>query len=333
VDASGNPTPRGALPGIGLPRDVAVNGDNLFVADGGVPQYLYDMSFGGLSILNAQRLDEIKVIGKEPLSSPGTQITLEQDRAYLTWGNCNYDRYGSCPRGISTFDITDPGSVDTLQSFDLPINSTQSGPVVVRNRVAYVANTANGLSILDFGNTAGPSLLGSYPESATGVAITGTYALVSSQTYLGAAKPSLQVVDVSNPMTPTALAEYDMSDPHQVTLGGSLAFLADGIAGLKVLDISYLPQVTVLGTLNTPGTAMDVAYDGHYAYLADGENGLHMIDVSDPSHPLEVDAFITAGRASNVAVAGDQIYLADESGGLLVFSLVKPQSYLTLLMH
>jgi hypothetical protein len=334
VDASGNPTPRGVLPAIGLPRDVAVKGANLFVADGGVPQYLYDTNFGGLSILSVEQLNEFKIIGKVKLSSPGNNIALEGDRAYLTWGNCNNDRYGTCPRGISTFNISNPDYVYTLQSYDLPVPySPLPGPVAVRNQIAYIANTAKGLSILDFGNPAPPTLLGSYPESATGVAITGTYALVSSQTYQGASRPSLQVVDISNPMTPTALTEYDMSGPHQITLAGSLAFLADGDAGLKVLDISHLPQVTVLGTLDTPGTALDVAYDGRYAYLADGEGGLRMIDVSDPSNPVEVDAFDTAGRAANVATDGDQIYLADETGGLLVFSVVKPQGYLPLLLH
>ena len=203
----------------------------------------------------------------------------------------------------------------------------------------YVANTSQGLSILDFGQINNPVLLGHFPHnlltppSVTGVGITDTYALVSSQTYQDTRRPSLLVVDISNPMTPTALTEYDMSDPHQITLAGSLAFLADGDAGLKVLDISHLPQVTVLGALDTPGTALDVAYDGHYAYVADGASGLRMIDVSDPSQPLEVDAFDTGGQAANVAADGNHIYLADESGGLLVFSVVKPQSYLTLLMH
>jgi hypothetical protein len=123
-----------------------------------------------------------------------------------------------------------------------------------------------------------------------------------------------------------------MIDPHRITLAGLLGFLADGDAGLKVLDVSHLPQVTVLGSLNIPSKALDMAFDRRYACVADGESGLRMVDVSDPSHPVEVDAFDTGGTAANVTVAGDHIYLADESGGLLVFSLVKPQVYLTLLM-
>jgi hypothetical protein len=331
VDPSGNPTPRGVLPGIGLPRDVAVEGDYLFIADGGVPQYLWDADFGGLSILKAEQLDTFKVTGKVKLLSPGKSIALEGDRSYLTWSKCE-ERYGNCSSGISAFNIANPEYVYTLQTYNLPSGSGLSGPVVARNQIAYT-NTWKGFSILDFGNPAGPTLLGSYPESATGVAITGTYALVSSQTYQGATQPSLQVLDISNPVTPTALTEYDMSDPHQITLAGSLAFLADGSAGLKVLDISHLPQVTVLGALDTPGTALDVAYDGRYAYVADGASGLRMIDVSDPTHPLEVNAFAAGGIASNVTVDSDHIYLADETGGILVFSVVKPQAYLALLMH
>jgi hypothetical protein len=46
-----------------------------------------------------------------------------------------------------------------------------------------------------------------------------------------------------------------------------------------------------------------------------------------------VDAFAAGGTASNVTVDSDHIYLADETGGILVFSVVKPQAYLALLMH
>lgn len=336
-----NPIQRGTLPAIGLPRDVAIQGDILYVSDGGVSDYYYDLTYGGLAILNVQEPDSISVIHKVSSASSGNQITMVNNQAFLTEGNCYFNKGTTCSRQISGFDITNPSSVTTLFTLDLTgdydyFDSPLPGPIALQDQTAYVANTSQGLSILDYGNLA---LLGHFPHNSTtppgvtGIAVTGTYALVSSQTYQDTSQPSLQVVDVSNPMTPTILSETDMNDPHQITLAGSLAFLADGSAGLKILDISHLPQVTVLGALDTPGTALDVAYDGHYAYVADGGSGLRMIDVSDPSKPLEVDAFDTGGQAANVTVAGAYIYLADESGGLLVFSVVKPQAYLSLLMH
>jgi hypothetical protein len=168
--------------------------------------------------------------------------------------------------------------------------------------------------------------------SVMGADITGRYGLVSSWNRDGPFNQSLQVIDVSDSLSPTLLADYPMN-PTQVVVQGSFAFVAEIISGsdsmkLDVIDISQLPQIQVLSEINLPGNIHDVAFDGRYAYVADGQAGLRVVDLSDPSNPLEVFAYDTPGNAVAVAQEGEWVYLADQDGGLLVFRKVRNFVYM-----
>ena len=51
---------------------------------------------------------------------------------------------------------------------------------------------------------------------------------------------------------------------------GSTVYLADGRAGLQVVDASDPANATVIATYDTPGAARDVAVDGSLVFVADG---------------------------------------------------------------
>ena len=77
-------------------------------------------------------------------------------------------------------------------------------------------------------------------------------------------------------------------------VGDSLAFIAAGADGLQVLDVSNLegvgnlPNDRIIGSLDTPGTAIDIKVVNDLAYIADGSSGLQIFDVSDPTSPSEM---------------------------------------------
>ena len=69
-------------------------------------------------------------------------------------------------------------------------------------------------------------------------------------------------------------------------------------------------QPVIVGVLDTPGTAYDVAVSNGIAYVADGDAGLQVIDVSDPAAPVERSALGTAdSTVGNVDVVGGLAYL------------------------
>ncbi len=112
-----------------------------------------------------------------------------------------------------------------------------------------------------------------------------------------------------------------------VKVNGNLAFLADGTAGLRIIDISNLSNPVTLGSYTTTDVIDGVDVQGNYAYVAAGSAGLQILDISNPSNPVEVGSFDTSGYyAVRVAVQGNYAYIAFDMAGLCIIDISNPSS-------
>jgi hypothetical protein len=68
----------------------------------------------------------------------------------------------------------------------------------------------------------------------------------------------------------------------------------------------YAYHVTLAGTCDTPGSAINVAIEGDYAYVADASGGLQVLDITDPTSPSIVASYpVTAScYGYSIEVAG-----------------------------
>ena len=151
------------------------------------------------------------------------------------------------------------------------------------------------------------------------VAVQGGYA------YVGVGL-RLVVLDVSEPTTPQKIGSTTPF-PHfveGVVVSGTLAYIAAGGGGLRVVDISDPAHPTEVGAWDSPGYAEGLAVAGSTAYLADGPYGLRIVDVSDPTHPVEAAYAYPLNYVFDVAVGGDTAYLAAAGAGLLVVNVSEP---------
>jgi hypothetical protein len=84
---------------------------------------------------------------------------------------------------------------------------------------------------------------------------------------------SLQVYDVSDPAKPASLAVLRTPGgrPQRASLRGNLAYVADGEAGLTVVDLSAPANPRVVGTYKTPEAARDVAAGESLVFVVVGE--------------------------------------------------------------
>jgi hypothetical protein len=105
---------------------------------------------------------------------------------------------------------------------------------------------------------------------------------------------------------------------HDVQVVSSYAYVADGNAGLQVIDISNLTDCFRAGGCDTSGYAGGVRVIGSYAYVADRDAGLEVIDVSNPSNCFRAGGYDTSGSAKDVHLVGSYVYVADGEAGLLV---------------
>jgi hypothetical protein len=96
----------------------------------------------------------------------------------------------------------------------------------------------------------------------------------------------------------------------RVAIRDSLVFVASGLAGLWVLDISNPQQPRNISNVNTGGNAAEVIVADNFAYVVnyplswadDSSRGLWIIDVSNPSQPRIVRHYVGIVRFSGTGV-------------------------------
>ncbi|MDD1458344.1 cadherin domain-containing protein, partial [Dolichospermum sp. ST_sed7] len=115
-----------------------------------------------------------------------------------------------------------------------------------------------------------------YHNCPRGVQVVGNYA------YVADGDSGLQIIDISNPTTPTLKGNYDTSGlAYGVQVVGNYAYVADYTSGLQIIDISNPTTPTLKGNYDTSGYALGVQVVGNYAYVADSDGGLKIINVSE----------------------------------------------------
>jgi hypothetical protein len=219
--------------------------------------------------------------------------------------------------------------------------------VAVDGPLAYVADGAAGLQIVDVADPHAPALLGRVPDEppyqVTDVAVAGRYAYV----------PWRWIVDVSDPSAPRIVRPFGESGGPGIAVSGNAAWmpaslgiymvrLADpaptvgeavalpmlsdvevrgtvayatspsgsGIA-LYVLDVSDSENVSVLGGLATTARYRRFDLAGNYAYVGHLQ-GMDVVDVARPERPAIVGSFASA-QVRDVVVAGNVAYLIEHS--------------------
>ena len=96
-----------------------------------------------------------------------------------------------------------------------------------------------------------------------------------------------------------------------ITVSGTVVYVADGPAGLRVMDVSKPGAPRKLSAYDTPGYAYSVRIAGDHAYVADGDAGLRIIDVSKPAAPKEIGRYVPhKGDVRGIEVVGSYAYLA-----------------------
>ena len=100
------------------------------------------------------------------------------------------------------------------------------------------------------------------------------------------------------------------------------ALVADGDAGLRIIDVSSPGSPTEVGHYDTAGYAESVtSYGGNIAVVADGSNGLVLLNFSSPTAPFEIAHYDTPGWATDAKVLNGHAWVADSGWGLTILQL------------
>lgn len=108
-----------------------------------------------------------------------------------------------------------------------------------------------------------------------------------------------------------------------VAVIGRWALIADGYAGLALVDLRCPRAPLEIARVDTPGFASGVAVFGTVAFVADGYHGLRRIDVSRPWAPVDLGQWNLPGWTGDVVIAGSSAVVAAGPAGLRIVDLVR----------
>jgi hypothetical protein len=155
--------------------------------------------------------------------------------------------------------------------------------------------------------------------------VTHAVAVAGQVAYLGVGL-RLVAVDLSEPAALRPLGELGPlpDQPLGLTVAGSVLYVADGLGGLRLFDVSEPGRFAPLGSLATPQRAQRVAVVGQTAYLMIGTAGLWIVDVRNPTRPRRVGQWAASGSAAGLVVRPPYVYVAERGRGLWILDVSQP---------
>ena len=352
VGNSASPVGEGGCGTSASTEDVQVVGNLAYVADGSAGLRILDVSdpanpvqVGGFGMGGYVR--RVQVAGSLAYVADGSTslriIEVSNPSNPVLVGSYNTGGTVRCVRvvGSLAYVLADnvwfswplppmpPMPLDSIDDPALPVApGAPPAPLVPPGGISLYSG--NELQIIAVKDPAQPVFVGSASlggfshDSSCDLQVNGSLAYVTDQDGVllwpdRGRRGRLQVIDVSNPASPVALSRYSTSGAVQgVQVVGSLAYVADGSAGLQIFDVSNPANAVRVGGCDTAGDANGIQVLDNLAYVADGSAGLQVIDVSNPASPVWVGGFDTSGYGYGVQVVGSLAYVADGNWGLAI---------------
>jgi len=297
-------------------QDLAVQGDivSMIGWESNPPTGMWVVKFVDISNpANPFELSKVSGLGYPQ------DIALEGNYAYLGVAG----EYS----GMFTLDISDP-AYPIQAGFYYTNNELYE--LAVEDQRAYLVRETS-LDIVDVSNPGNPISLGVFAlelsEEKT-LSIQENLAFVSGYT-------TLIALEISDPGAIEMLGTYTLPNSfgniRDFTVNGTEVYMACDLEGLRVIDISGLPDMIEIGKLDEInlgwGSSMDIATTGNSAYLASTDT-LYSLDITDRSHPSVLGEYNlpedSAYPYPHLAVQSNFLYVTTELEGLLILDTSDP---------
>jgi len=109
----------------------------------------------------------------------------------------------------------------------------------------------------------------------------------------------------------------------RIVVNENVAYIADGTAGLQIIDVQnpFYPQL--LSNIPTSDTTEDIVLHDGIAYIADSSSGLKIFDITNPSNPQLLSIVCQNGDVRGVDVnrKDEILYAVDYDNGLQIISI------------
>jgi hypothetical protein len=184
---------------------------------------------------------------------------------------------------LKVFDISQAQQPRQMNSVKLGLNIETIFPY---NNMLFIGSRT-GMHIYDNANPTQPVLLSQYQhvQSCDPVVVQGNYAYVTLRdgTECRFGQNVLDVVNISNPRSPSRVQSIPMLNPHGLGIDGNVLFVCEGDHGLKVFDVTNPAQPVEKQFIKGIRTYDVIPHKN--VMLVVGKDGLMQYDYSDVNNP------------------------------------------------
>jgi hypothetical protein len=258
-----------------------------------------------------------------PLGAPQATPVIglvgqEGGESYSVALQAGYAYMGIGPR-LAVIDVSAP-TTPVRVGRSAPLANIVQG-VAVSGGVAYIADGASGLHIVDVTNPSSPQWKGSFdtPGSAQNVAVSGATA------YVADLDGGLRIVNVAAPQAPAQVAFITSAalggEVKGIAVAGNTAYVGAGAGGLVIVDVTT-PSSPVIKGRYQGLFAANVTIVGTTAYVVDS-SGLRVLalNVTNKLSPQLVDSASVTGVPDDLTVNGSYLYVAAGESGIHVLQI------------
>ena len=207
-------------------------------------------------------------------------------------------------RGLDLYDLGNPELPQVIGSID--VNGWDGLAFV--DPLLYVGSRDGALVVVDVTDAAFPWVVSETAGLGEPWEIEG-----EGDGWLYVADHALGVVpvDISIAGAPVVGVPVPLEGaPYDLVVDGDLLYVAMGSAGVAVLDRSDPARPSLVSTITTGGTAIQVAESGGWVVVAD-RVGVAVIDARAPAHPIPFTRVDTDQYAMAVALSGRTVFVGD----------------------
>ncbi len=174
-------------------------------------------------------------------------------------------------------------------------------------------------------------LVGQYHTAlpAVDLKVVGNLAFIAEEEGLPGNASQVEVIDISNPISPTLVTQIPISATSVDVVGNTAYFAYPEVNGFRILDVSNPISPTLLGSLDLK--AEDVQVVDQLAYIIYNsqfwQSSLGIIDVSNPSEPFMRDYGGIYDAAYDLRVSGKYTcfaYWLGSTGGVDIYDATDP---------
>jgi len=165
--------------------------------------------------------------------------------------------------------------------------------IIIRGNLAFIANHAAGLTIVDISKPRSPAILANFNPRIDCDAL-GLWK--DCAVLYGHWESRLVLVDVSNPVKPRQTSVFQYAgkfNQGEMTVEDGLAYCTS-VEGLVVVDVGDAFNPRLVSVVKEMGETRDVAMQDGYAFVS-AAKGIFALDVSQPDSPVVAGSYPQGG--------------------------------------